>query len=125
MAFLAAFVLVGESLFGGVQLCALAGLVVSDCCESPCADEGDQASAADAEGASIVAVQSPHDAGGSCSCPFDCAFGCCSAKRVTLVPLALLNHTLVESEQLDFPHVEEAPPSPDARGILHVPKRTV
>lgn len=124
MALLAAFVLVGQSLLGGVQLCALVEALGADCCETPCADETSRADVSEeTTGPSVAALEATHGSDGDCTCPFDCALGCCSPNRAVASQVALLERALGESERLGLVEVEQAPPSPDARGILHVPKR--
>ncbi|HEX2877147.1 MAG TPA: hypothetical protein VHP33_38115 [Polyangiaceae bacterium] len=124
IALLAALVLVGQSLLGNVQLCALVGAFSSDCCEAPCADESEH-TAAEAlnAGPSVAALEAKHGSDGDCSCPFDCALGCCSPNRALVPQVALLDRPLGESERLGLTEIEQAPPAPDGRGILHVPKR--
>ena len=124
MALLAAFVLVGQSLLGGVQLCALVGALGADCCETPCADEATHADASEeTTGPSVAALEATHGVGGDCTCPFDCALGCCSPNRAVVPRVALLDRPLGESERLGLSEIEQAPPAPDGRGILRVPKR--
>ena len=124
VALLVACVLVGQSLLGSVELCALTAAFDSECCESPCADGGPHASAEESWAEQTATVlEATHGTDGDCSCPFDCALGCCSPNRALAHEAVALEHPLGESEQLALAGVDHAPPSPDARGILHVPKR--
>ncbi|XYI03608.1 hypothetical protein ACMHYB_29120 [Sorangium sp. So ce1128] len=82
------------------QSAAAYAFVVLDGCEEPCPDDED-----------------------GCDCPLDCASGCC-AVRVAGIPLSpsvpfLFRPSAVERLML---LAERAPPSAEAREVLHVPK---
>lgn len=124
VALLGAFVLVGQSLLGSVQVCALVEAFGSDCCEVPCANEGGHvASAQESAGPSVAALEAAHSSEGDCSCPFDCTLGCCSPNRAVVAQVTRLDCPIGEGERLGLAEVAQAPPSPDGRGILHVPIR--
>lgn len=118
-ALLAVFVLLGQSLLGGNQLCALMASVATDDC---CAGEAAQAVEAAPVGALLGAMDHPHDANGDCSCPFECATGCCSPTRAIVSEVAVLASAVAVSGKLALTEAEQAPASAEPRGILHVPK---
>ncbi|RYZ06259.1 MAG: hypothetical protein EOO73_16460 [Myxococcales bacterium] len=121
-ALLVACILVGQSLLGGVQLCAFTGAFGSECCAPVRASEAPSAAAGSSLDSSASAPQGNQAADPDCPCPFDCGLGCCAPSRA-LAPRALaLDCAVGESKQLELPGREPSPPSPDARGILHVPK---
>lgn len=123
LALLATCVLVGQSLLGSFQFCAIVEALASDCCPAPCAGE---AAAAAHEGQSdlgaLVVIRAAHAADDACPCPFECALGCCAPARAVVEHAVALGHAVAVSGRLAPGEVEQAPASPDRRGILHVPK---
>ncbi|WP_433933211.1 hypothetical protein AB3662_03185 [Sorangium cellulosum] len=80
---------------------AYAFVAVDDCGES-CPDDDDE---------------------GDCPCPLDCASGCCAARVPSVLPSPGIPALLAPSSAgllLLLP--ERAPPSPEAREVLHVPR---
>ncbi|WP_437535989.1 hypothetical protein WME79_15520 [Sorangium sp. So ce726] len=80
---------------------AYAFVAVDDCGES-CPDDDDE---------------------GDCPCPLDCAAGCCAA-RVPAVPPSPIVPVLLAPPSADLVLLvpERAPPSPEVREVLHVPR---
>mgnify|MGYP001553533059 CR=1 FL=1 len=108
---------------GSVPLCAVVGALGSDCCQTPCADDAQDAASDDpGDLSSAVVVEAAHGTDSDCSCPFECAFGCCSPTRAVVEQAVTLDHAMAAGERLALSEVEQTPPSPEARGILHVPK---
>jgi hypothetical protein len=58
-----------------------------------------------------------------CPCPLNCASGCCAA-RVPAVPPSPGIPVLLAPSSSELPRFlpERAPPSPEAREVLHVPR---
>lgn len=83
-------------------LTAVYAFVAVDDCSESCPEDGDE---------------------GDCPCPLDCASGCCAA-RVPAVPPSPSVPVLLapSSAELLLLLPERAPPSPDAREVLHVPR---
>lgn len=117
-ALLAAFVLVSQSLVGSNQLCVIMASVETGCC----AGEAAEAVEAEPVAALLVGLDHPHDANGDCSCPFECATGCCSPTRAIVSEVAVLAGAVAVSGKLALTEAEQAPASAEPRGILHVPK---
>lgn len=112
-----------QSTLGVGKACALLGALGDACCQSPCAGEGENAeSATQGEHSPEIALEADPGAAGGCPCPFDCALGCCSPNRAIVSDVVALDLGIVQSARLPLADVERMPPSPEARGILHVPK---
>ncbi len=80
---------------------AYAFVAVDDCGES-CPDDEDK---------------------GDCPCPLDCSSGCCAARVPAVPPSPGIPVLLAPSSvELLLLLAERAPPSPEAREVLHVPR---
>ncbi|WP_437288728.1 hypothetical protein [Sorangium sp. So ce406] len=80
---------------------AFVDVAVDDCGES-CPDDDDK---------------------GDCPCPLDCASGCCAARIPAVPPSPSIPVLLAPSSpELLLLLPERAPPSPEAREVLHVPR---
>ncbi|WP_129354850.1 hypothetical protein [Sorangium cellulosum] len=89
------------ALFMSQQTAAYAFVAVDDCGES-CPDDEDR---------------------GDCPCPLDCASGCCAARIPAFPPSPSIPVLLAPSSAELLPLLpERAPPSPEAREVLHVPR---
>jgi hypothetical protein len=115
---------VGQALLGSIQLCGLTAAFGTGCCAAPEA-AADAAAQRDSALQTEAAPEAAQGMDEDCSCPFDCALGCCCPARALAPRVVALESARGESEQLDPVAVHESPPSPDARGILHVPIRAV
>jgi hypothetical protein len=80
---------------------AYAFVAIDDCGES-CPDDDDK---------------------GDCNCPLDCASGCCAVRAPAVPPSPIVPVLLAPlSVELLLLVPERAPPSPEAREVLHVPR---
>ncbi|XXX82364.1 hypothetical protein WMF30_26775 [Sorangium sp. So ce134] len=85
------------------QLTAAYAFVAVDDCGESCPDDDDH---------------------GDCPCPLDCSSGCCAARVPAVPPSPSVPVLLAPSPaELLLLVAERAPPSPEAREVLHVPKR--
>ncbi|WP_437321609.1 hypothetical protein [Sorangium sp. So ce385] len=85
------------------QITVAYAFVAADDCGESCPDDEDQ---------------------GDCPCPLDCSSGCCAARVPAIPPSPSVPVLLAPSPaELLLLAPERAPPSPEAREVLHVPKR--
>lgn len=117
-ALLAVFVLLSQSVASAGQHCALLAALHVECC----ADEADSTAPTEHGHGAKDAAEHPHDANGNCSCPFECAPGCCSPTRAVMAEVCVFVAAIAASGKLALTEAERTPISADPRGILHVPK---
>ncbi|MGK4008343.1 hypothetical protein WMF31_37365 [Sorangium sp. So ce1036] len=85
------------------QLTAAYAFVAVDDCGESCPDDEDQR---------------------DCPCPLDCASGCCAARIPAFPPSPSIPVLLAPSSaELLLLLPERAPPSPEGREVIHVPRR--